>query len=237
MEMKRIPGLVSVVITNYNRSEYIRECLNSISKQTYQQWEIIFIDDASTDESVEVAQQWLEQNRAFFAQGNQVIIHSLPRNTGFAGALNTGLYLAQGEFIAIQDSDDYSHVLRFQKQVEFLKVHAEIDLVGTTYYAFYPENPDKKIRASWIKYGDDIRKIYWDGGHCVCHGTIMFRGSLFDQIGGPTRRIVGAEDYEFIAKVLNAKAKIDNIPEALYYYRSHPKQRSVHYYKRKEDKP
>ncbi|GED31435.1 hypothetical protein BCE02nite_25760 [Brevibacillus centrosporus] len=59
---------------------------------------------------------------------------------------------------------------------------------------------------------------------------------MFDQIGGPTRRINGAEDYEFIAKSLNARANIENLPEALYYYRLHAHQRSTKYYRRKESK-
>ena len=232
--MDRISGLVSVVITNHNRAPYIAECLDSISRQTYPQWEIIFVDDASTDESVRIAQEWLEQHRDSFPMENQVIIHSLPRNMGFAGAINVGLYLARGEFIAIQDSDDYSHIIRLQRQVDFLRSHPEIELVGSNYYSFPHDQPDEKKLANWIQYGEDIRKVYANGGHCVCHGTILFRGRLFDQIGGPTRRIHGAEDYEFIAKRLNAKARIENLPEALYFYRVHANQRSAQFYRKRE---
>lgn len=234
MGEKRTEGLVSVVITNFNRAPYLRDCLDSILHQTYEKWEVILIDDASTDHSVEVAKEWLEQNERFFPADNQVVIHSLPRNVGFAGALSVGHYLCRGEFIAIQDSDDFSHILRLQRQVAYLHEHPDIDLVGSNYYAFASDNPEKKELATWIKYGDEIRKVYGSGGHCVCHGTCMFRGRLFDQIGGPTRRIDGAEDYEFIAKALNAKAGVNNLAEALYYYRIHPEQRSVQYYRKKE---
>lgn len=230
---QRIEGLVSVVITNFNRAAFIRECLDSILQQTYENWEIVLIDDASTDQSVEVAREWLEQNERFFPGDNQVLIHALPRNVGFAGAINFGHYMSRGEFIANQDSDDFSHVLRLSRQVEYLKSHPQIDLVGTNYYAFSSDHPEKKELATWIKYGDDIRKVYGKGGHCVCHGTCMFRGRLFDQVGGPTRRIDGAEDYEFIAKALNARADVNNIAEALYYYRIHAEQRSAHYYRKK----
>jgi hypothetical protein len=60
----------------------------------------------------------------------------------------------------------------------------------------------------------------------------MFRGAVFDQLGGPTRRIRGAEDYEFIVKCLNAKLEVENLPDILYYYRSHPQQRSRQFYKK-----
>ncbi|MED1914664.1 glycosyltransferase family 2 protein [Bacillus thuringiensis] len=233
MAKQRIEGLVSVVITNFNRAAYIRECLNSILQQTYENWEMILIDDASTDQSVEVAREWLEQNERYFPEDNQVLIHALPRNVGFAGAINIGHYMSRGEFIANQDSDDFSHVLRLSRQVEYLKSHPQIDLVGTNYYAFSSDHPEQKELATWIRYGDDIRKVYGSGGHCVCHGTCMFRGRLFDQVGGPTRRIDGAEDYEFIAKALNARAGVNNIEEALYYYRIHAEQRSAQYYRKK----
>lgn len=232
MSMSRKPGLVSVVITNHNRAPYLRECLNSLKVQTYPNFEIILIDDASTDESLFEAQLWRDEHRDFFSRDNQMIIHALPRNVGFSGALNVGLYLAEGEYIAIQDSDDYSHPERFAKQVAFLEQHPAIALVGSNYYSFEQGHPSQMTLAQWIKYGDQIRTVYAQGGHCVCHGTIMFRGSLFDEIGGPTRRIKGAEDYEFIAKALNAKARIDNLPEPLYYYRVHDKQRSIEFYKR-----
>ncbi|MDF2681203.1 MAG: glycosyl transferase [Brevibacillus sp.] len=234
MEIERVKDLVSVVITNYNRADYLLECLDSILLQTYQRWELIFIDDASTDDSVMILNEWVRRHQASFGE-NQVTVHILPRNVGYSGAINVGFYLARGEFIAVQDSDDYSHVLRLERQVKFLQEHPDIELVGTNYYAFPSETPSKRELSTWIKYGDEIKKVYGNGGHCVCHGTIMFRGRLFDQIGGPTRRIKGAEDYEFIAKSLNARAKIENIPEALYYYRLHANQRSTKYYRRKED--
>lgn len=231
---ERKEGLVSLVITNYNRAKYLRECLESIRLQTYPHWEIIFVDDASTDDSVQVVREWMEEHRDMWSEDRQTVILTLPRNIGFAGAINAGFYLARGEYIAVQDSDDYSDRERFAKQVEYLQNHPLVDLVGTNYYAFPDHAPAEKKLATWIRYGEEIRRVYGRGGHCVCHGTILFRGKLFDQIGGPTRRISGAEDYEFIAKALNSKAQIDNLPEPLYYYRVHDSQRSAQYYRRKE---
>jgi hypothetical protein len=115
-----------------------------------------------------------------------------------------------------------------------LRSHPDIALVGTSYAAF--NNTEQRVyeEAKWLRYGEEIRKVYQNGGHCVCHGTIMFRGDAFDRIGGLSRRIVGAEDYEFIVKFLNQKERIENIPEILYYYRLHADQRSLAYYAKKE---
>jgi glycosyltransferase involved in cell wall biosynthesis len=210
--MKREPGMVSVVITNYNREIYLKECLDSLHHQTYPNKEIIFVDDASTDRSIEVVQSWMEENGVPF---DSLVLVRLPRTVGYSGALSMGFFLTRGEFIAVQDSDDFSHPARFEKQVNFLQNHPELSLVGSNYASFNNGDHRQFIPANWLKYGEEIRKVYQNGGHCVCNGTIMFRGAIFDRIGGLTRRIDGAEDYEFIVKLLNIGARIDNIPEVL----------------------
>ncbi|MDQ8736571.1 glycosyltransferase family 2 protein [Paenibacillus sp. LHD-38] len=230
--MKREPGKVSIVITNYNRAAYLIECLDSLKKQTHASTEIIFVDDASADRSVDVVQAWCEENG--LAGTDAFVLVRLPRNVGFSGAMTTGLFLARGEYIAVQDADDFSHPLRLEKQIAFLRSHPDIALVGTSYAAF--GNTEQRVyeQANWLRYGEEINKVYRNGGHCVCHGTIMFRGDAFDRIGGLSRRIVGAEDYEFIVKFLHQKERIENIPEILYYYRLHTDQRSLAFYEKKE---
>lgn len=230
--VQREPGKVSIVMTNYNRAAYLIECLDSLKKQTHANTEIIFVDDASTDRSVDVVQAWCEENG--LAGTDAFVLVRLPRNVGFSGAMTTGLFLARGEYIAVQDADDFSHRQRLEKQISFLQSHPDIALVGTSYAAFV--NTEQRVyeEAKWLRYGEEIRKVYQNGGHCVCHGTIMFRGDAFDRIGGLSRRIVGAEDYEFIVKFLHQKERIENIPEILYYYRLHADQRSLAYYAKKE---
>ncbi|OCT13580.1 glycosyl transferase [Paenibacillus pectinilyticus] len=227
--MKREPGMVSVVVTNCNRELFLKECLDSLHHQTYPKIEIIFVDDASTDRSIGVVQSWMKENGV---DANRLLLVCLSRNAGYSGSLTTGLFLARGEFIAVQDSDDFSHLSRFEKQVSYLENHPEVSLVGSNYASFKNEDHQQRqyTPANWLKYGEEIRKVYRNGGHCVCNGTIMFRGAIFDQIGGLTRRIAGAEDYEFIVKFLNIGARIDNMPEILYYYRFHSNQRSLAYF-------
>lgn len=230
MTCPRIPGLVSIVITNYNKSAFLIDCLDSILRQTYPNWEIILVDDASTDDSLLQVENWLQVNREQLADRTFITV-PLPRNIGYAGAMTTGFYVAAGEYIAAQDADDISHHERLERQVSFLQGRPDIELVGTNYEVFEHGQLEQKSKAGWIRYGEQIRKVYANGGHCVCHGTIMLRGKLFDRIGGHTRRIEGAEDYEFIARALNVKPlNIENIPDILYYYRRHPNQRSRKYF-------
>ncbi|RUS46785.1 glycosyltransferase [Cohnella sp. AR92] len=226
----RIKGRVSVVVTNYNKGAFLIECLDGIARQSYPDWELIVVDDASTDESARIAEEWIEREREGALAGRECVLLRLPRNVGYSGASTAGLYLARGEYVAAHDSDDLSDPERLAKQVAFLESHPAIELLGTN-YAVIDENGRKGGKAGWIRYGEQIGKVYRSGGHCICHGTLLIRGSLFDRTGGYTRALPGAEDYEFIAKRLNPKAdNAENLPEVLYYYRQYPGQRSRLYY-------
>ncbi|WP_138495937.1 glycosyltransferase family 2 protein [Paenibacillus pinistramenti] len=232
----RTPGLVSVVVTNYNKAGYIEECLDSLKQQTYRSWELIIVDDCSTDSSRKRIEDWLKNRR--FRAGCSAVFLPMPRNVGFSGALTAGYFMAKGEFIAVQDADDLSHLERLEKQVAYLQAHPQIGVVGTN-YKLMEKNARGEITytdAKWLKYGEQIKQTYLEGGHCVCHGTLLFRGTVFDRIGGLTRNIKGAEDYEFIARCLTHKVEIENIREVLYYYRSHSDQRSRQFYKNKGGK-
>jgi glycosyltransferase involved in cell wall biosynthesis len=231
LSFQRVPGLVSIVVTIYNKLPYLSECLTSLLNQTYSNWELIIIDDASTDGSYEYVLNWLNANEPLLGEGKGIYTLRLPRNAGYAGAVTAGMFMAKGEFIAIQDADDLSHPERLARQVRYLNANPQIDLLGTNYEVFEDGHPDRRMPVYWLKYGDQIGKVYADGGHCICHGTAMFRGTVFDRIGGHTRRIEGAEDYEFIAKVIKAGARnVDNLRDVLYYYRKHQKQRSRKYF-------
>ncbi|WP_308639913.1 glycosyltransferase family 2 protein [Paenibacillus silvisoli] len=231
MSFQRVPGLVSIVTTVYNKLPYLEECLTSLLKQTYSSWELILIDDASTDGSYEYVMNWLNSNEPLLREGKGIYTLRLPRNAGYAGAITAGMYLAKGEFIAIQDADDLSHPDRLARQVRYLKDNPGIDLLGSNYEVFEDGHPERRTPVHWLKYGEQIGKVYAKGGHCICHGTAMFRGTVFDRIGGHTRRIEGAEDYEFIAKVIKPGARnAANLREVLYYYRKHQKQRSRNYF-------
>jgi glycosyltransferase involved in cell wall biosynthesis len=233
MLYERKKGLVSVVVSNYNKGPYLRECLDSIANQTYTHLELILIDDASTDRSSEEVKNWLNQtavNPKSHLSADEVQYIQLPRNVGFAGAISIGQWLAKGEYIAMQDSDDISHPQRIAKQVAFLEKKPDIGLVGTNYSWFHDGQFQKQHPVYWLHYGANIIKTYRSGGHCICHGTILFRGDCFDRLGGPTRRFKGAEDYEFIAACVRSGVQVENLKDVLYYYRKSDNQRSRQFY-------
>lgn len=155
----------------------------------------------------------------------------LPRNVKQPGSATTGLFLARGEFIACQAAHDLSHPTRIEKQVNFLHEHPDVDMVGTTvgttYEAFNDGDFEHRTveHAGWLAYGrEQIRKSYSNGQHCVCDGTILMRGHVFDRLGGWTRRMKGVSDFEFVGRYVSSGVATENLTDILYYYRVHPGQ-------------
>lgn len=222
MEITRVPNLVSIVVPVYNTLPFLSECLNSLTNQTYKDIEIIIIDDNSTDGCEEFIQQWRGQ-KASVLREDRFIYLKLPRNTKQPGSATTGLFLARGEFIACQASDDLAHPNRLEKQLDFLFEHTDVEMVGTRYANFSDGHFEKQSYSDdWLVFGrEEIRKSYALGRHCVCDGTVMMRGSAFDRIGGWTRRMQGVSDFEFIGRYVSSGVVTENIPAVLYYYRIH----------------
>ncbi|MGL4911644.1 MAG: glycosyltransferase [Romboutsia sp.] len=224
MSYKRENDLVSVVVTNYNNENYIGACLDSILNQSYKNIEIILVNDASTDKSINVINEWINNNENKINE-NFITVIDLPRNVGFSGAVTVGLFASKGEFIAFHDGDDVSHEKRIEEQVKYLKDNNNLNAVGCDYMVFSDENLEPVYRLNGITFGvDDIKDIYAKGGHCVCYGTLLFRGEVFDKVGGLSRNLNLVEDYEYITKLL--PFGIDNMTHKLYYYRDHVNQRS-----------
>lgn len=235
MEMIRLitreKNLVSIIITSFNREKYIRDCLESILAQTYRDIEIILVDDCSTDRTLEIFYEF--QREAIEKRPelkDRITAISLPWNIGYEGPLTLGMFLSRGEFIAIQDSDDLSHPERIEKQVNYLNANPEYELVGALYRSFksYTDGKFVGLRrpVRWIKFNEDIYKVYERGGHCICHGTTLLRGTVFDQFGGFTRKYKKEADFEFLQKLIKNGVKANNLPEVLYYYRRHSGQMS-----------
>lgn len=232
MSMHRRHGLVSVVVTSWNRRPYILKCLNQLAAQTYPNIEIIIVDDASSDGTQDVIRRWKRQLRP--ALRSRIVFASMPKNMGYSGAMTTGMFLARGEYIATQDSDDYSHADRISRQVAYLRNHRHIGLIGTN-YRVVREGKVIDTNPNWLAYGlHEIRESYGRGAHCITCGSLLFRARLFDKLGGFNHRIDGAEDYEFVARLVDHGVKMDNLPDVLYYIREHSQQRSRTYYGKKK---
>jgi glycosyltransferase involved in cell wall biosynthesis len=126
--------LVSVVIPLFNKEEYISTTLNSVIAQTYENIEVIVIDDSSTDESLNLARKLLNTQKERFVD---IKVVTRP-NSGQAAARNEGINLANGQFVAFLDADDVWHPEKIAKQLGMLLATPNLDLVFCNYMILYP---------------------------------------------------------------------------------------------------
>lgn len=114
MEKKYIDDLVSIITPVYNSERFIKETIESVQSQTYRNWEMILIDDCSTDLSEKIIKEFIKYD-------NRIKYMKLKENSGAAVARNTGLNLAKGRYIAFLDSDDMWKEEKLEKQIYFMK--------------------------------------------------------------------------------------------------------------------
>jgi glycosyltransferase involved in cell wall biosynthesis len=204
---------ITVLMPVYNTAAYLREAIESILNQNFGDFELLIIDDASTDDSFQIASSYTDP---------RVQVVRKPANSGYTDSLNQGLQLARGEYIARMDSDDISDTERFRKQVEFMDAHPEIGLCGTWVEAFgaineiwRTETEHESIRAQMLFFCP------------VTHPTVLIRKAV---LAVPNlcynRAFEPAEDYDLWERLLQ-HCQLANLPEVLLRYRVHEKQVSA----------
>jgi glycosyltransferase involved in cell wall biosynthesis len=198
---------VSVTISVLNGERHLRATIDSILGQTFTDFELIVVNDGSTDGTGEI----LESCR----DPRLIVVHQ--ENRGIAVSRNKATRLARGEFIAVHDADDISMPDRFEKQVRFLDEHPDYALVGS---AFYEINEKGKIRrlVRVLTEDADLREFLgrrnWFG-----HGTVMMRRSAFEEVGRYDERFRYALDYDLFLRMIE-KHKVANLKEPLYCWRA-----------------
>lgn len=142
-------ALVSVIITSYNYADYIKETIESVIKQTYTNWELIIVDDGSTDNSVEIIKSYMERDSRI-----KLFQHPNGKNRGLSASLKLGIKEASGEWVAFLESDDFFAPDSLEKKLEAIKENSQIDLLFTGLEMF---GDDDKIKAL-NKHFDEIEK-------------------------------------------------------------------------------
>lgn len=200
---------ISVLMPVYNCELYIRDSIESILNQTFGNFELLIIDDASTDKTVNIIKRYND---------SRIKLIEKPENTGYTNSLNFGLSIAKGEYIARMDGDDISFPERFAKQVAFLDINQEVVLCGTAIKVIgtdkvicYPEFHEF-IKIELLKY------------NCIIHPSVMIRRSVLDYyfIKYDISK-EPAEDYNLWTELL-LYGKFYNFQEVLLYYRVHESQ-------------
>lgn len=209
--------LVSIIVVSYNQGKYIRENLNSIKDQTYKNLELILADDASSDNSVEIFEKWLEEN----AISAKKIYHS--HNTGLATILNECLELVTGKYVKMIAADDYLHPASIQKCVMKLeRLGEEYGMVFTNIHTIdeqsniispYLVNNENIFEKNTLRYEALIEK-----NRIIAPSTIVKTQAIKET--GKYKDNFILEDYDRWLRIGKEK-KIYYINEKLCYYRRH----------------
>lgn len=209
--------LVTVVVVSYNQSQFIKENLDSIKNQTYRNIQLIVGDDASPDHSVEVFEQWLQENN-YPAEKN---FHT--KNTGLPTMLNECLELAKGKYIKIIAADDFLHPESIEKSVSVLERLG--NEYGMSFSHTHAVNNDSQIIEDIADY-DALGKIdpyvfreELLKGNRIAALTVLLRTDVVRETGQYDAQFI-IEDYYRWLKV-SQKYLIAYIPEKLAYYRLH----------------
>jgi glycosyltransferase involved in cell wall biosynthesis len=207
---------VSVLMPVYNGELYLQEAIDSILNQTFRDFELLIIDDCSTDGSVDIAKAYTDP---------RVKVIANPYNQGLRVILNQGNRLAKAEYIARMDCDDISLPQRLAKQVEYLDRHPDIAIVGAQ--SIYID-PRGKIFPNQRMFRCPLApsSIGWTASYeCpFVHPLVMYRKQiLWDKLGGYDESITLAEDFEMWLRLLEHNYQGANLNETLLKYRIHPK--------------
>jgi len=209
--------LISVVLPVFNAERTISTALTSVLNQTYEEFEVIIVDDGSTDSSPELL--------AEHAKRDQRICLIRTANHGVAAALNTGIAAARGELIARMDADDICEPMRFEKQVAHLAQHKACVAVGCVVTPIDDKGSALSVRSrlpSGVKLKDRCRNFrhFPPSPPTIPHPTAMIRSEALKAIGGYRPCLRGAEDRDLWWR-LNQLGEIHRLPERLLRYRRH----------------
>ena len=203
--------MISVLLCIYKEDiSIIQKAISSILNQTYQDFELVAVVD---NPEHEVAIKYLLE---LSKKDKRVKYHVNEKNIGLANALNVGLGLASGEYIARMDADDISMLDRFEKSLSFLNEH-NLDLIGGV-YEIIDEN-DNIIPNSMTKsYSKEQTEQILKFTNIVPHPTWFAKKSVFDKLKG-YRNIKYAEDYDFLLRALEEDVKIAVFDQKVLNYR------------------
>ena len=206
---------VSIVVPCYNYGKYLAECLRSIHAQTFKDYEIIIVDDGSTDDSEQVA----AAHKSLFGKDRFRYIYQ--DNAGVSAARNAGIQAAQSEFITFIDADDVWLPTYLEKQVEIIKSSTRISLCYTWRALYDNKSRDRSGKSNEPKnpVGQSLTALLLENP-CSASGVIT-KIDLIRKLGGFDRRFSSASDWHMWLR-LAASGRVELIREPLVLYRIHP---------------
>ncbi len=206
---------VSIIVPSYNRAEFIPATLDSILNQSYKDFELIFVDDGSTDNTEIILSEYSAKDSR--------VKYIKQANSERAVARSNGLKQAQGEYLALVDSDDIWYANKLEKQIEVLESQTEIIFC---YAAVNRINLDgKRVKTAPRQHQGHSGYIFSDLliRNFIPSVTPIFKREIFERVGMQNSEFIPYEDWDFWLRI-SLEGKFFHIKEALGDYRLHPGQ-------------
>ena len=204
----KIRPRVSVLMTIYNAEPYLKEAIDSILTQKFSDWELIAVDNGSTDQSTEILSTYDDP---------RVRVFTLPENIGRTPALRYAFEQTRGEYIAVLDADDVALPERLERQVEFLDNHPEVVFVGS-----WAQGIDETGRiTSTLEPPTNSEEVHdclgW--ANPMVHSSVMYRSAAASKVGGYPEEFAYAQDIALM-QVLAQNGRLAIIDDFLCQWRT-----------------
>lgn len=200
---------ISIVMAAYNEERDIRNALDSIIAQTFTDWELIIVDDGSTDATATIVQSYGDKDSRIKLVCNET-------NLELSASLNRGIGLARSDIIARADADDINLPERLSKQYDYMQAHPEIDVLGTAAYLLDKAGDRVNTYSHPLTHAElaglSFLKIQF------FHPSVMIRRRFFDTVGLYDTRYANAEDKQLWLRGLSIGCCYANLPEPLIEY-------------------
>ena len=201
--------LITVLMSVYNDSLYLKEAIESILNQTYSDFEFLIFDDASTDGSSEILKHYTKQD-------SRIKLITNPVNRGLGYNLAQGIKLAQSPWIARMDADDLALSNRLQLQLDYVKAYPETDIVGSCAIDIDSQGAFLSQRKVPIQH-QQIRNLIWTNP--FIHGTVLFNRAAILKVGSYSPALAKRQDYDLWFRCAQANLQFANLSRSLIKYR------------------
>lgn len=210
-------SLVSIIIPAYNASQHIAETIQSVLCQSYSNWELLIIDDGSTDGTFELINS--------LAKSDARIKCLTKSNSGVSNTRNMGISLAKGEFISFLDADDIWYPENLEEKIKFIMNHG-IDVCYSSCETIDSDSNSLKtvLTGSHTPLLNDI--LFLKGNYITAPSGIVLKKMVIDKIGGFDTHLSNNADQDLWIRILSNNFKIKLIDKILWKYRVHSKNMS-----------
>ncbi len=202
--------IVSVVMPIYNSENYLADSIESILGQTFSNWELICVDDGSTDGSLELLRRYTNAD-------TRVRVISRP-NTGVTRARNDGMALAQGKYIAVMDSDDVSLAERLLQQLTYMEAHPDCVALGAAVRVVGPDLLPINDEFKPLDHETIDRETMAGAGAAIRQPVAMFRTEAIRKVGGYREELYTHEETDLYLRLAEI-GLLANLPDILLLYR------------------